>query len=215
MTSTLYAVLDVRPEATESDIVRAYREKAKVHHPDVSDAADAAATFKRVRTAKAVLTDAEERRRYDALGHETYVRRYLDTERWEVSSDDGATATATATASNTPPTGTDGTAGGTARAASTDGGRTRANSGAAAYYRPGQRLGVEDTGGMADTLDAVVTVAPWLVAHALLLLSAGAVGALLLTTGGPPTLTTLIVAAVMVGITLCLSLLHVLSTLYR
>ncbi|AQL41564.1 hypothetical protein BV210_02015 [Halorientalis sp. IM1011] len=70
---TFYDVLDVSPDASREEIRAAYREKAKETHPDVSDAPDAETQFRRVTRAKEVLTDPEERARYDRLGHRQYV----------------------------------------------------------------------------------------------------------------------------------------------
>ncbi|SEN96682.1 DnaJ domain-containing protein [Halorientalis persicus] len=71
---TFYDVLDVSPDASREEIQAAYREKAKETHPDVSDHPDAETQFKRVTRAKEVLTDPDERARYDRLGHRQYVR---------------------------------------------------------------------------------------------------------------------------------------------
>ncbi|PSP98465.1 hypothetical protein BRC89_07925 [Halobacteriales archaeon QS_4_70_19] len=80
-----YTVLGVDRDASVADIRAAYRDRVKETHPDRNDAPDAAEQFQRVRRAEAVLTDADERARYDRLGHEAYV-------------DDGASDGATATA---------------------------------------------------------------------------------------------------------------------
>jgi molecular chaperone DnaJ len=65
----LYAVLGVRPDATEEEIKRAYRKKAREHHPDATGG-DAASeeTFKEVSFAYEVLRDPERRARYDRFG---------------------------------------------------------------------------------------------------------------------------------------------------
>ncbi|WP_424019368.1 J domain-containing protein [Halorientalis pallida] len=70
---TFYDVLDVPPDASRDEIKAAYREKAKETHPDVSDHPDAEQRFKRVTRAREVLTDPDERARYDRLGHRQYV----------------------------------------------------------------------------------------------------------------------------------------------
>jgi curved DNA-binding protein CbpA len=70
---TFYEALGVGEDASAAAIRRAYRERAKDTHPDVSDAPDAARRFRRVKRAHDVLTDDRERRRYDRLGHEAYV----------------------------------------------------------------------------------------------------------------------------------------------
>ncbi|WP_339103702.1 DnaJ domain-containing protein [Haloterrigena salinisoli] len=74
MGETYYDVLEVDPDATREEIQTAYRERVLETHPDHNDAPDAAEQFKRVSTAKSVLTDGTERARYDRLGHESYVR---------------------------------------------------------------------------------------------------------------------------------------------
>ena len=74
MGETYYDVLEVEPDATREEIQTAYRERVLETHPDHNDAPDAAEQFKRVSTAKSVLTDGTERARYDRLGHESYVR---------------------------------------------------------------------------------------------------------------------------------------------
>ncbi|MDS0477429.1 DnaJ domain-containing protein [Natrinema sp. 1APR25-10V2] len=73
MGETYYDVLGVERDATQDDIESAYRDRVLETHPDHSDAPDAAEQFKRVTTARSVLTDGAERARYDRLGHEAYV----------------------------------------------------------------------------------------------------------------------------------------------
>jgi len=69
-----YELLGVEADATPETIEQAYRERLKETHPDVSDEDDASERTKRLIEAKDVLTDAEERARYDRLGHEAYVQ---------------------------------------------------------------------------------------------------------------------------------------------
>jgi len=73
MTETFYEVLGVSPEATTEEIESAYRAAIKEVHPDVSDATDASQRTKRLNKAKRVLTDADERARYDRVGHAAYT----------------------------------------------------------------------------------------------------------------------------------------------
>jgi molecular chaperone DnaJ len=68
-----YELLGVSPDASPEHIERAYRERLKETHPDVSDDEDASERTKRLIEAKEVLTDEDERARYDRLGHENYV----------------------------------------------------------------------------------------------------------------------------------------------
>ncbi|SIR83586.1 DnaJ domain-containing protein [Natronorubrum thiooxidans] len=74
MGETYYDVLEVGSDATRDEIQAAYRERVLETHPDHNDAPDAAAQFKRVARAKSVLTDGDERARYDRLDHDAYVR---------------------------------------------------------------------------------------------------------------------------------------------
>ena len=73
MTGTYYDLLEVSPQASTAEIRRAYRERLKETHPDVSDAADASDRTQRLIEARDTLTDADERARYDRLGHEAYL----------------------------------------------------------------------------------------------------------------------------------------------
>ena len=73
MTETYYERLGVSPDATTDEIEAAYRERLKETHPDVSDAEDASDRTRALIDAKEVLTDEDERARYDRLGHEQYV----------------------------------------------------------------------------------------------------------------------------------------------
>ena len=73
MAETYYEVLGVSPDASSDEIEAAYRERLKETHPDVSDDEDASDRTKQLIDAKEVLTDADERARYDRLGHQAYV----------------------------------------------------------------------------------------------------------------------------------------------
>lgn len=81
---TLYDVLGVDPDANPATIRRAYRERVKRHHPDVSDRDDTT-EFRRLTAARDVLLDEDSRERYDSLGHRRYALRHLDGEEWPVS----------------------------------------------------------------------------------------------------------------------------------
>jgi curved DNA-binding protein len=66
-----YEVLGVPRTASADDIKRAYRQLARKHHPDLKPAADrtqAAERFKEINEAYEVLSDADKRGKYDALG---------------------------------------------------------------------------------------------------------------------------------------------------
>jgi curved DNA-binding protein CbpA len=94
MNWTFYDVLGLPPDATQSEVRAAYRRKVKEHHPDVSDHPDAEARFRAVVRAEEVLGDADERARYDDLGHEAYLRVVGDPRTdegagdWEPAADD-------------------------------------------------------------------------------------------------------------------------------
>lgn len=63
-----YQVLGVARDASADDIKKAYRRQARKFHPDVSKEPDAAARMSEINEAHAVLSDAERRAAYDALG---------------------------------------------------------------------------------------------------------------------------------------------------
>ena len=64
-----YEVLGVDRSASQQEIKKAYRERARLHHPDVSDAPDAEARFKDINEAYQVLSDPQKRQAYDRFGH--------------------------------------------------------------------------------------------------------------------------------------------------
>ncbi|WP_169051742.1 J domain-containing protein [Halorhabdus amylolytica] len=73
MVRTFYDVLGVSPSATAEDVEAAYRERLKDTHPDLGEEGSSTDAVKAVIEAGDVLTDEEERLRYDRLGHEAYV----------------------------------------------------------------------------------------------------------------------------------------------
>jgi len=64
-----YEVLGVSRTATESEIKRAYRAKARIYHPDVNREPHAEEQFKEVNEAHEVLSNADRRAAYDRYGH--------------------------------------------------------------------------------------------------------------------------------------------------
>lgn len=63
-----YEALGVPRNASQDDIQRAYRKLAREYHPDVNKAPDAEDRFKEASEAYSVLSDPDQRRRYDAFG---------------------------------------------------------------------------------------------------------------------------------------------------
>lgn len=68
MAKDLYEVLGVSRDATEADIKKAFRRKARELHPDVNKAPDAEDQFKELNEAYDVLSDANKRAQYDRFG---------------------------------------------------------------------------------------------------------------------------------------------------
>ena len=62
-----YEVLGVDRNATEADIKRAFRELARKHHPDVNP--QGGESFREINEAYAVLSERDQRARYDRWGH--------------------------------------------------------------------------------------------------------------------------------------------------
>ncbi|HDT14890.1 MAG TPA: molecular chaperone DnaJ, partial [Firmicutes bacterium] len=70
MKRDLYEVLGVKKNASPEELKSAFRNLAKKYHPDVyqGDKKEAEEKFKEIGTAYKVLSDPEQRRRYDAYG---------------------------------------------------------------------------------------------------------------------------------------------------
>lgn len=65
-----YSVLGVSRSATQEEIRRAYRAKARQLHPDVNKAPDAQKKFTELQEAYSTLSDEQKRAVYDRYGHE-------------------------------------------------------------------------------------------------------------------------------------------------
>ena len=68
MAKDLYAILGVSKDATDAEIKKAFRRKARELHPDVNKAPDAEDRFKELNEAYDVLSDANKRAQYDRFG---------------------------------------------------------------------------------------------------------------------------------------------------
>ena len=74
MAETYYEILGVSRDASDREIKHAYRILARQLHPDICREPGAEDRFKRINEAYRVLSDHEERGRYDTLGHDRYRR---------------------------------------------------------------------------------------------------------------------------------------------
>jgi curved DNA-binding protein len=78
-----YEVLGVSRDASPDEIQRAYRKLARAYHPDVNKDPEAEERFKDVSEAYDVLSDPENRKRYDAFGHDfRHVPEGVDPATW-------------------------------------------------------------------------------------------------------------------------------------
>ncbi|GAA4492766.1 DnaJ C-terminal domain-containing protein [Actinoallomurus oryzae] len=78
-----YADLGVSRTASQDEIQRAYRKLARQYHPDVNKSPEAEERFKDASEAYSVLSDPEQRRRYDAFGADfRRVPEDVDPEAW-------------------------------------------------------------------------------------------------------------------------------------
>ena len=239
---TFYSVLGVETDADRETIQRAYREHVKETHPDVSDSPDAAERFKRLTTARDVLVDGEERRRYDRLGHEAYVSRHVEGPAWADGSGDGsASGERSATAGSTRDAGgaaaarnrsrrqsrhrADAHTGRRARAAGSGGGRSRVKGGygdrnwqaaSDAYTRTPMDVDAGRPSVPRRLLAAARALGPWLVVDLVLILSAIATGWFLYATGVyfEASVPAAISGLLLVVFVIGLALLHMLLELY-
>jgi molecular chaperone DnaJ len=64
-----YEILGVRRDASQEEIKKAFRRKARQYHPDVSQDPNAEALFKEANEAYDALSDPQKRAAYDRFGH--------------------------------------------------------------------------------------------------------------------------------------------------
>lgn len=69
MARDYYDVLGVSRSASKDDIKKSFRNLARQFHPDVNKEADAETKFKEINEAYGILSDDEQRARYDRFGH--------------------------------------------------------------------------------------------------------------------------------------------------
>lgn len=74
-----YAALGVSNAATLAEIKKAFRQQAALHHPDRNSADGAAARFRSVQQAYAVLSDDKQRASYDDNRKRNLLDNPLDT----------------------------------------------------------------------------------------------------------------------------------------
>jgi molecular chaperone DnaJ len=65
-----YEVLEVSRTATQDEIKKSFRKKAKACHPDTNKSPEAESQFKELGEAYDVLSDQQKRQTYDAYGHD-------------------------------------------------------------------------------------------------------------------------------------------------
>lgn len=67
-----YEILGVTKGASDEEIKKAYRTKARKHHPDVDKTAGSEERFKEINEAYQVLSDAQKKAAYDQFGHSAF-----------------------------------------------------------------------------------------------------------------------------------------------
>lgn len=67
-----YEILGVDRNASEADIKKAYRQRAREHHPDVAKDKGSEEKFKEISEAYSVLSDSEKRAQYNQFGHSAF-----------------------------------------------------------------------------------------------------------------------------------------------
>merc|ERR1711971_800199 len=65
-----YKILGVKRDASEKEIKKAFRERAKLYHPDKNDSPDAEQKFRELAEAYEILSDSKKRQSYDHTGQQ-------------------------------------------------------------------------------------------------------------------------------------------------
>ncbi|WP_340099326.1 J domain-containing protein [Salinibaculum salinum] len=236
MGESFYSVLGVDGDADRQTIRRAYREQVKEHHPDVSDDPGAPEQFKRLTTARDVLVDGDERQRYDRLGHAKYVSQHVESSAWQSSPEQESDATERSkTDTETARSASDGGYDRTAWLGEDTPGKQRTRrrqharaAGATAtaeewqrasqtYQRADTDVGSGNRSTVRNLLAALRSVGPWLLVHVIFVGSAAATSWLAfsqIATHVDLSWPTLLLGVALVGMTLFVSVLHVISELY-
>lgn len=68
-----YEVLGVSKSSSDEEIKKAYRTKARKHHPDVDKSSGAEERFKEINEAYQVLSDSQKKAAYDQYGHSAFA----------------------------------------------------------------------------------------------------------------------------------------------
>lgn len=76
-----YTALGLGSAATLSEVKKAFRQQAALHHPDRNSTADAPARFRAVQQAYEVLSDAAKRQAYDDNRRRNLLDSPIDTAR--------------------------------------------------------------------------------------------------------------------------------------
>lgn len=67
-----YEILGVSKNASPEEVKRAYRQKARKHHPDVDKSPGAEKKFKEINEAYQILSDPQKKAAYDQFGHSAF-----------------------------------------------------------------------------------------------------------------------------------------------
>jgi curved DNA-binding protein CbpA len=241
MDETFYTALGIDADADTDAIKRAYRDRIKETHPDVSDDPSAAEEFKRLTTARDVLVDSTERKRYDRLGHNEYVHEHVSDSTWNSETVTTATDTADKTSAGKQSTTTtedtkswytnihDHTDDKRSTASGTNGSRSRSHSRAdggygnagwqtasETYRRTDMNVENEDPSSVETALNVANSLGSWLFVHLTLIVSAVATGWFFYSTKlhAEVSLAALVGATLLIMLVLALSTLHILLEVY-